>query len=52
MGDKLNTFMLSGVEEYWVVDPKNNRVMVYNFKQHDIIRRLALAYLILNVRIS
>jgi len=37
MVDKLNTFMLSGVKEYWIVDPKNRRVMVYNFKHHDIL---------------
>lgn len=37
MVDKLNTSMLSGVEEYWIVDPKNRRVMVYNFQHHDIL---------------
>lgn len=28
---KLNTFMMSGVVEYWIVDIKNKRITVYNF---------------------
>lgn len=36
MVDKLNTFMLSGVQEYWIVDPKNHHVIAYSFKDHDI----------------
>jgi len=28
---KLNSYMLSGVQEYWIVDPKNKQVMVYTF---------------------
>ena len=35
--DKLNTFMLSGVKEYWIVHPKKPRVMVYSFEDHDIL---------------
>ena len=36
MVDKLNTFMLSGVKEYWIVDPKSQHIMVYTFDDHDI----------------
>jgi prevent-host-death family protein len=31
MVDKLNTYMLSGVKEYWIVDNKNKCVYIYNF---------------------
>ena len=31
MIDKLNTFMLSGVKEYWIIDIKNHCVYIYNF---------------------
>lgn len=34
--DKLNTFMLSGVKEYWVVDPKQRQVLVYEFAERSI----------------
>ncbi len=36
MVDKLNTYMLSGVQEYWVVDPKQRHVMVYRFDERTI----------------
>lgn len=36
MVDKLNTFMLSGVKEFWVVDPMNQSVIVYSFKDFEI----------------
>lgn len=36
MVDKLNTYMLSGVKEYWVIDPKNKTVILYGFKDFDI----------------
>lgn len=36
MVDKLNTFMLSGVDEYWIVAPKHLTVMVYNFADFTI----------------
>ncbi len=32
MVDKLNTYMLSGVREYWVVDPKEKIILLYGFK--------------------
>jgi len=36
MVDKLNTYMLSGVKEYWVIDPKNQTVLLYGFKDFEI----------------
>jgi len=36
MVDKLNTYMLSGVKEFWIVDPKNNSVLAYGFKNFQI----------------
>lgn len=34
---KLQTYMLSGVKEYWIVDPKSETVMVYAFKDYEIV---------------
>ncbi len=36
MVDKLNTYMLSGVKEFWIVDPKKQSVLVYGFKDYEI----------------
>jgi Uma2 family endonuclease len=36
MVDKLNTYMLSGVKEFWIVDPNKRLVLVYSFKDFDI----------------
>lgn len=36
MVDKLNTYMISGVREYWIVDPNNNTIMLYGFKDLKI----------------
>ncbi len=36
MVDKLNTFMLSGVREFWIVDPNKRSVLIYGFKNFDI----------------
>ena len=36
MIDKLNTFMLSGVKEYWIIDIKNKCVYIYNFINYSI----------------
>jgi len=33
---KLNTYMLSGVNEYWMADPDNKTVIVYIFKDRKI----------------
>lgn len=33
---KLNTFLNSGVVEYWIVDPDKKRITVYNFIDHQI----------------
>ena len=36
MVDKLNTYMLSGVREFWIVDPNKQSVLVYGFKDFEI----------------
>lgn len=36
MVDKLNTYMLSGVKEFWVVDRKKQTVLLYGFKDFQI----------------
>jgi len=36
MVKKLNTYMLSGVKEFWVVDPKQKTIMIYVFKDLQI----------------
>jgi len=36
MVDKLNTYMLSGVREFWIVDPNKRLVVVYGFKDFEI----------------
>lgn len=36
MIDKLNTYRLSGVEEYWIIDPRQETILVYSFKDHEI----------------
>lgn len=36
MVDKLNTYMLSGVKEYWIIDRKNKCVYIYNFKDYGV----------------
>jgi Uma2 family endonuclease len=36
MVDKLNTYMISGVKEFWVIDPKNETMLVYSFKNYEI----------------
>lgn len=33
---KLNTFMTSGVSEYWIVDPDNQRITIYNFVDYQV----------------
>lgn len=36
MVDKLNTYMLSGVKEYWIIDTKKKSIMIYSFKDNGI----------------
>lgn len=36
MIDKLNTYRLSGVKEYWIIDQKQENVMVYGFDNYEI----------------
>ncbi len=36
MVDKLNTYMLSGVHEYWVIDPDKKQILIYTFKEREI----------------
>jgi prevent-host-death family protein len=36
MIDKLNTYRLSGVEEYWIVDQRQENIMIYNFADCEI----------------
>lgn len=38
MIDKLNSYMLSKVKEYWVVDPKQETIIIYSFDNNDIDR--------------
>ncbi|MGE5558063.1 MAG: type II toxin-antitoxin system prevent-host-death family antitoxin [Bacillota bacterium] len=38
MIDKLNTYMLSGVKEYWIIDQKQENIMIYGFENHEIDR--------------
>ncbi|MCW3490196.1 type II toxin-antitoxin system Phd/YefM family antitoxin [Dethiobacter alkaliphilus] len=38
MVEKLNTYMLSGVQEYWLVDQKQENIMIYYFADHEIDR--------------
>ncbi len=33
---KLDTYRLSGVREYWIIDPKQESIMVYVFSDHEI----------------
>lgn len=34
--DKMNTYRLSGVREYWIVDQKQENIMIYNFTDYEI----------------
>jgi prevent-host-death family protein len=36
MIDKLNTYRLSGVKEYWIIDQKQQNIMVYDFDNYEI----------------
>lgn len=41
MIDKLNTYMLSGVKEYWIIDKKNEMIMIYSFEDYKIDQFMA-----------
>ncbi|HPZ90658.1 MAG TPA: type II toxin-antitoxin system prevent-host-death family antitoxin [Bacillota bacterium] len=36
MIDKLNAYMLSTVKEYWIIDPRQQAVIIYSFANHEI----------------
>lgn len=36
MIDKLNTYRLSGVKEYWIIDLKQENILVYSFDNYEI----------------
>ncbi len=36
MVDKLNTYMLSGVREFWIIDPNKCSILLYGFKDFEI----------------
>jgi len=36
MIDKLNTYMLSGVKEFWIIDPRRKAIQIYDFSNYDI----------------
>ncbi len=36
MIDKLNTYRLAGVKEYWMIDQKQAKIMVYGFDHYEI----------------
>ncbi len=36
MIDKLNTYMLSGVKEYWIIDSRQDSIMIYTFEDAQI----------------
>lgn len=36
MVDKLNTYMLSGVKEYWIADTRQEIIMIYSFADNEI----------------
>jgi len=38
MIEKLSTYMLSGVKEYWIIDQKQENVMIYSFSNNAIDR--------------
>lgn len=37
MAYKLNSYMLAGVKEYWIIDPDKETALVYSFKDQDIV---------------
>lgn len=33
---KLNSYLASGTSEYWIVDPRNRSILIYQFEDHTI----------------
>lgn len=38
MIDKLNTYRMSGVKEYWIIDTKQEKIVIYEFNEYEIDR--------------
>jgi Uma2 family endonuclease len=38
MVTKLNTYMLSEVQEYWIIDPEEKTAVVYGFKERSVVK--------------
>ncbi len=38
MIEKLNTYMMSGVKEYWLIDTKQEKIIIYEFEDYGIGR--------------
>ncbi len=36
MVTKLNTYTTSGVKEYWIIDQKQETIMIYSFKDYEV----------------
>ena len=36
MVEKLNTYMMSGVREYWIIDKKKETIMIYDFDDNKV----------------
>lgn len=41
---KLNVYMVGGVSEYWVVDPKGKRVVLYYFVEKELMEMLTYSH--------
>lgn len=43
MIDKLDTYRLSGVKEYWIIDQKQENILVYGFDNYEIDKYMIFA---------
>lgn len=41
---KLNVYMVGGVSEYWIVDPKEKKVVQYYFEEKELIQMITCGY--------